>query len=210
MPQRYKRPTAFVLGFHGCSRDVGEAVLAGDAHLMKSDNTYDWLGPGVYFWEGNPQRAMQFAMDAALRTPHITRGRIVDPFVVGAIIDLGSCFSLFDCDALSELRGAHEAFTTSLNAIGIPVPVNSLGPDRVRRELDCATINAMHGLRQFAGASSYDTVRGAFWEGGELYPGSGISSKGHVQIAVSNLDCIMGYFRPIDGQRIHLPQWLPI
>ncbi len=56
----------------------------------------------------------------------------------------------------------------------------------------------------------YDTVRGPFWEGGELYPGSGISSKGHVQIAVSNLDCIMGYFRPIDGQRIRLPQSLPI
>lgn len=208
MPERYKRSTSFVLGFHGCSREVGEAVLAGQAHLVESDNAYDWLGPGVYFWEGSPNRAMQFATDAARHTPHITKGRITDPFVVGAIIDLRHCFSLFDSDALSELRGAHDAFVTSLEAVGIPVPVNSVGPDKARRELDCATFNAMHGLRQIAGAASYDTVRGAFWEGGELYAGSAISSKGHVQIAVANPECIMGYFRPIFGQANNFP-WVP-
>lgn len=205
MPERYKRPTSFVLGFHGCTREVGEAVLAGETHLRKSDNIYDWLGPGVYFWEGNPRRAMQFAKDAAALSPQITKGNITDPFVVGAIIDLRSCFSLLDSDALNELRGAHKRFTNSLAAAGIPFPVNCAGPDRLRRELDCATMNAMHGIRVMMKAPPYDTVRGAFWEGGELYPGSGISSKGHVQIAVSNLDCIMGYFRPIDGQLIHLP-----
>ncbi len=79
MPSRYKRPTAFVLGYHGCSREVGEAVLSGDTHLKKSENAYDWLGPGVYFWEGSPKRAMQFAIEAAGRTPHLSKGHIIEP-----------------------------------------------------------------------------------------------------------------------------------
>ena len=29
----------------------------------KSDNDYDWLGPGVYFWQSNPKRAQQFALE---------------------------------------------------------------------------------------------------------------------------------------------------
>jgi len=61
----YKRHPAFVLGFHGCDRQIGEDVLAGTRVLTTSQNDYDWLGPGTYFWEGNPERALQFAVDAA-------------------------------------------------------------------------------------------------------------------------------------------------
>jgi hypothetical protein len=46
---------------------------------------------------------------------------------------------------------------------------------------------------------SYETVRGAFWEGGELYPTSGFGRKNHIQIAVRAPHCIKGYFRPIDS-----------
>lgn len=46
---------------------------------------------------------------------------------------------------------------------------------------------------------SYDTVRGAFWEGGPIYPGARIEKKNHVQICVRNADSIIGYFRPIAG-----------
>ena len=42
----------------------------------------------------------------------------------------------------------------------------------------------------------YDTVRGMFTEGEELYPGSGFSAQSHVQIAVRNDDCIRGLFLP--------------
>jgi hypothetical protein len=44
---------------------------------------------------------------------------------------------------------------------------------------------------------SYDTVRGAFWEGGPIYPDARIEKKNHVQICVRNADSIIGYFRPI-------------
>lgn len=42
----------------------------------------------------------------------------------------------------------------------------------------------------------FDSVRGVFIEGDEPYPGSAFSSKTHIQICVSNPNCINGYFEP--------------
>jgi hypothetical protein len=43
------RASAFVLGFHGCDKTVGEKVLANRDNLKASENDFDWLGTGVYF-----------------------------------------------------------------------------------------------------------------------------------------------------------------
>ena len=51
--------TSFVLGYHGCARQVGETVLAGDTSLIRSERDYDWLGPGTYFWESDAVRAWE-------------------------------------------------------------------------------------------------------------------------------------------------------
>jgi hypothetical protein len=38
----------FVLGFHGCRRSVGEAILSGaEKHLKSSQNQWNWLGSGI-------------------------------------------------------------------------------------------------------------------------------------------------------------------
>ena len=60
--------------------------------LKPSNNSYDWLGHGVYFWENNEQRAFQFAQEASKRTS----SSIKEPFVIGAVIDLGYCLDLTD------------------------------------------------------------------------------------------------------------------
>ena len=44
---------------------------------------------------------------------------------------------------------------------------------------------------------AYQTVRGAFWEGDELYPNAGFREKSHVQLVARDINCIKGYFRPI-------------
>lgn len=194
----YKRSTSFVLGFHGCDRSVGEAVLNGKEHLVPSANDYDWLGEGVYFWEGNPARAFDFATQAAGKAKRTTKGRIQDPFVVGAIIDLCICFSLQDSACLAELPIAYEFLKSMCEATGVAMPQNQ-GPEKVVRYLDCAVIKTMHQLRRSASPPlvDYDTVRCAFTEGQPLYDGGFFSEKAHVQIAVRNPEkCILGYFRP--------------
>ncbi|CAM4056803.1 hypothetical protein [Roseateles saccharophilus] len=80
MWELYKKQPGFVLGFHGCDASVGEDVLGGHTkHLRPSNNEYDWLGSGIYFWEGNPARALEFAQQAASSSPQVSKGKIATP-----------------------------------------------------------------------------------------------------------------------------------
>jgi hypothetical protein len=193
----YRRLPGFVLGFHGCDEAHGRRVIAGKAQLKPSDNEYDWLGKGIYFWESNPERALQFASDVAAGNTKISRGTIKKPFVVGAVIDLGVCCNLLDSRALAELAAAHALLVESVKtgSADKKMPANK-GRDNAARFLDCAVVRFMHATRGAAGLEPYDTVRGAFSEGGDLYEGAGFSAKAHIQIAVCNDDCIKGYFLP--------------
>jgi len=67
--------------------------------------------------------------------------------------------------------------------------------DLLHRNLDCAVINHVHETREGKGLESFETVRGAFSEGEELYPGAGIKAQTHIQIAVTNSANIKGIFR---------------
>ena len=49
----------------GCDRRTAEKVLLGEAVLTPSQNNYDWLGSGVYFWEFGPERALQWAQEGS-------------------------------------------------------------------------------------------------------------------------------------------------
>jgi hypothetical protein len=49
MPGRPKNSLGPLVLFHGCDKDVAEAVLSGQATLQPSENDYDWLGNGIYF-----------------------------------------------------------------------------------------------------------------------------------------------------------------
>jgi hypothetical protein len=42
----------------------------------------------------------------------------------------------------------------------------------------------------------FDSVRGVFWEGRELYPNAGFREKDHIQICIRNPNCIKGFFYP--------------
>ena len=60
---------SFILGYHGCDRSVAEAIFSGSsAHLISSQNKYDWLGHGIYFWENSPQRALNYVREQMWRT----------------------------------------------------------------------------------------------------------------------------------------------
>lgn len=189
----YRRLPNWVLGFHGTDVATVKKILCNpNSDLHPSTNEYDWLGWGVYFWENDPERALQFARESFQRN-----GIRKKPAVIGAVIDLGLCLNLFDQAALSELRLAHEEMSKDMGLLEIPMPVNAGGKDRLRRNLDCAVIEHLHRLRkQSSSTPQYQTVRSGFHEGGDVYEGSGFQTKNHIQIAVRNLSCIKGYFLP--------------
>lgn len=71
--------------------------------------------------------------------------------------------------------------------------------DLLLRNLDCAVIQKLHSelaKHPEMGISPFDSVRGMFIEGNEIYPGAGFMEETHTQICVINPNCIKGYFLP--------------
>ena len=184
----HKLSASFVLGYHGCDEAVGEKLLL-NQQFHFSQNDYDWLGEGVYFWEANPLRGLQFAQEVAAREPR----RVKKPFVVGAILDLGDCLDLTTSAGLDMVREAYLTMEDAYRTLGQPLPVNR--PDKFLHPLDCAVINYLHKIRSDNAQPPVDSVKAIFQEPPKLYPGSVFMEKNHIQIAVRNLECIKGVFR---------------
>lgn len=186
-----------LVGFHGCDRRIGEAVLSGKQLLEPSRNDYDWLGPGIYFWIDSPERGIEWAREQAARKKQQAGARKMQPFVIGAFIYPGLCLNLTDYGVTSELLRAHETLSKTLEQSKTPLPENTLQSSGIylKRNLDCAVINTVHTLRSETGEERYQTVYGLFEEGEPLYPNAGFKKKTHVQVAVIDSECILGYFR---------------
>lgn len=179
-----------VIAYHGCDALVAERLLAGEA-FSPSENDYDWLGHGIYFWEWGVDRAWRFAQVQK------TRGKVQTPAVVGAVIQLGQCFDLMDTRFTHDLAAFFEDWKAALAAAGRPHPQNKGGPpDWKGRYLDCAVINAYLESMATTVGKSYDTVRCGFVEGEPVFEGAGFRMESHVQLAVRNEDAIVGVFRP--------------
>lgn len=190
----------FILGYHGCDAQVADQVIAGTRKLKPSQNDYDWLGEGIYFWEHNAQRAYDFARQMQKR-PHPSGQKIKNPAVVGAIIDLGFCLNLLDSSSIGHVKDAHEELEWHMADLDQPMPVNEGGRDRIDRKLDCAVFNMLHAARKRELQRPFDTIRGVFVEGKPAYQGAGFDSKTHIQLAVRESARILGYFRPLDEDR---------
>lgn len=187
----YSKLPNLVLGFHGCHFNVYKSVIMDGNSLKKSDNLYDWLGNGIYFWEQNYQRALEWA---------INRNGKDNAAVIGAVIDLGYCLNLTDSAGADILRKGYEILKFRCDVIGKPLPKNRASSkisDILLRDLDCAVIQQIHDFNQQERRQMYDSVRGIFTEGNPPYPGSAFREKTHVQICICNPNCIKGYFSPL-------------
>lgn len=191
----YQHQPSFVLGFHGTEKSLVDRVVSGKTdHLIKSEGKFEWLGHGIYFWENDPQRGLEWAQSGN------PKRNIKTPCVVGAIIDLGMCLDLTTQMGLDEISEAFNMLRDSYAALKKELPENKGGKDRVKRELDCQVIEALHLYRKDQGLPPYDSVRAPFLEDEELYVGSGFREGNHIQVAVRNTDCIKGYFHPIKSR----------
>ena len=178
-----------IIGFHGCEKEVAIKVINGEEDLKFSTNPYDWLGNGMYFWENDYQRALEYAEEL----------RFKEPFVLGGILNLGHCLDLASRKGVNILKHSYdnllkESMKTSItNKKGKRGGING---DLLLRFLDCAVIEALHEFNEISEIQQYDSVKAAFWEGKELYPTAGFREKNHIQICIRNPKCILGYFLP--------------
>jgi hypothetical protein len=183
-----------VLGYHGCLEPLATELLNGTRPItdwQPSDNSWDWLGKGIYFWERAPARAKRWAETKLARAAGTGTAA-----VVGAVIQLGDCFDLTDVNFTNVLGEAFNEVSEDYGAAGKTLPVNrGNDADLKLRELDCLVINSLL-LRLEETGTAFDSVRGAFEEGTEAFPGSKIRTESHIQIAVRNRLNILGVFRP--------------
>lgn len=188
----YQKQSGLILGFHGCDIKIQKNVISSSENILKaSKNDYDWLGHGIYFWENSPARALDFANEAAKRNEN----NIKTPAVLGAVIDIGNCLDLLDSANLKMVKEAYEELKSIVAMAGGKLPENKIPKGYGRNEfllrhLDCYVIE--HLLK----TTNFDSVRGLFPEGAELYPGAGFRIKDHIQICIRNPNCIKGFFLP--------------
>lgn len=164
--------------------------------LKASENAYDWLGSGMYFWENSPHKALSYGKELSEH-----RNKLNDPIVIGAAIHLGRCFDLLESHSLSILKAHYQGMKDAYQQANLAMPENESAykndNDKLYRKLDCAVFLYMHSKLESQNNHSFDTIRGAFWEGEDLYPGAGFKEKNHIQICIRNPNCIKGYFRPL-------------
>lgn len=200
--QMYPARPGLVTGFHGCDLRVCDKVIQGKTELKPSNNTYDWLGSGIYFWENNRQRALEFATDLKNNTSR--KSKIKQPAVVGAILDLGICLDLLDAKYINLVKESYENFFTCCRTLNLPLPENrKVGNslDLLLRDLDCAVINNIQQNEDSQYFNFFDSVRAAFIEGAPLYESAGFYEKTHIQLCICNPNCIKGYFLPLESNK---------
>ena len=108
------------MGYHGAK--AGDAavfarrLLLGDVGVEEwrpSENEFDWLGHGIYFWEHSPERARRWAG--------------ADGIVIGAVIQLGNCLDLTDLSCTELLALSFANLEKEYGNKGLSLPQNSGG-----------------------------------------------------------------------------------
>lgn len=194
MHEMYSKLPNLVLGFHGCDQEVFDRVVKNGEPILPSANDYDWLGTGVYFWEQNCERALQWAEES---------NRVVSPAVIGAVIDLGNCLNLTDSYHIGLVEEEYQLLKRDFELIGKELPENTYKSDLLLRRLDCAVLQHLFERTDHEykigveTVGPFDSARGLFSEGERIYPNAGFKKKTHVQICVRNPNCIKGYFNPM-------------
>jgi len=191
----YSTRSNLILGFHGCEKAEQKKLINNPSYIKSSNESFDWLGHGMYFWENNPRRGLLWA------ELKMKAGTLKEPSVIGAVIELGRCLDLLDSRNIELLKNCYNLFKSESEELDKPIPTNinhplSTGRDKDLRYLDCAVIEYTHSFLKAKNEMPFDSVRAAFIEGEPIYPGAGFNDKTHIQICIINPDCIKGFFLP--------------
>lgn len=209
-----------VLAYHGCDVTTRDSLVRGDTRPVLSRNSYDWLGDGMYFFEGDADRALKLASTSHAHPDRLlTRQPIATPAVVGAVLDVDRWLDLTTQDGIANFTAAaanvmvaHESGATDLPTNKPSFPGDE---DLLHRGFDRAVCQMVHALREIAhgkalqsgntphivATAPYQASRGAFEQGRAISIASALCADTHIQIAVHDLHCIKGWFL-IPGDRL--------
>ncbi len=193
-----------VIAYHGCDITTRDGLVSRRLERIDhSRNRYDWLGPGAYFFEGDMDRALLFAQASHEKPERMYTARpIATPAVVGAILRIHNWLDMTTQEGIREFCDAYEPMMRGIDAEGAEPPENrpSAEDDHeiIYRALDNAVFTFIHKFRANgkSGLPAYQAVRGAFHQRPEIAPRSGFHRTTHVQIAVRDDHCIVGWFLP--------------
>ncbi len=169
-----------VYGYHGTSQAKADSIL--DRGFRASDNDYDWLGTGIYFFQDAPLRAKQWA----------TAQYPQNPAVICARIELDNCIDLFDVSWFPILKDIYDLFIEQYRATNQLLPSQNPFRSKAHR-LDCAFFNFASELLLKQG-QIVSSTRAVFVEGAQIFPDSAVFDLAHVQIAVKNPISIKEYY----------------
>jgi hypothetical protein len=183
-----------VIGYHGTRRPVALRAVQGLEPIAPSRKPGDWLGHGVYFWEYAPQQAWLWA-EAVRRANRWDD----ETDVLGCMIRLGNCFDLLDPENAKDLRELHQGYLNVETAAGRRPAVNV----RSDKRLNCAVFEYAYAMFGEKG-QAVDTCRAVFVPSGrdQLWRGSGINPRAHIQVVVRNPANLLGTWlvRPHEEQ----------
>lgn len=157
-----------VIGYHGTRRRTAEALVRGEP-FRESENSDDWLGHGMYFWEYAPQQAWWWA----------ERRYKDEPAVVGAMIRLGHCLDFLDPRNGSLLDATHDILAQTTN---LPENANN------HKYRDCIVFNYLYQTLEESGRR-VDACRAVFVPVGRrdrYWTRSGVYRGSHIQLCVRN------------------------
>lgn len=161
-----------VYGYHGTSQTKAVSIIKHG--FLPSDNDYDWLGTGIYFFQDAPIRAKQWAIE---QHPN-------EPAVICSLIHLENCIDLFDVKWFPLLKNVYNLFEEQYRLSDRPLPRQNPSRSKAHR-LDCAFFNYANQFVAHQGQISSST-RAVFVEGDCIFPDSAIFDLAHVQIAVTD------------------------
>lgn len=203
-----------ILAYHGCDITTRDDLVSGKTKsLNPSKNPYDWLGDGVYFYEADSERALQYAKYSAEHCElHLTAKAIGTPAVVGVVLDVTRWLDITTQAGIKHVTTALATVKSGFKESGTAMPENRPAfegdKENLHRALDRIVFESLHSMRslsqqraieagnaeQIAAYSPFQAVRGAFTQGQAISDHSAIHGQSHIQIALRDNSCVLGWF----------------
>lgn len=166
------------IGYHGTRLEYAQKIL--DEDFRPSENSWEWLGHGVYFWQDAPDRAFGWAKEWHSRSGY--EGPIA---VVAARIQLFDFVDLLDQTGMRLVKDFASALQRK-----IANEERSLTNEYPIHRLDCELFNSVTTMLLSEGIEVRG-YRAACVEGDPITEGSPIYDRSHVQLAVIDQTTIL-------------------